>query len=366
MKTSAYLSVWRVLNGAQELGRGPIFWTILAVFFLILLVYGFVGPIFSLSNLANFLAYVPMALGLSFLWGYSGVLSFGQAAFFGIAGYVYGLVAGNLVGTWGGTILAAACGIGASMVAAAAFGYFVFYGQVSGWIIPLLTLVLTLILETFMAQTAGYQWRLGRVLFGGYNGMTGIPSLRIGPLEFTGASTAFYFLAVGAIIIVYLGLRFLVNSRSGYAVVAVREDSERTRMLGYNVDLIQVQVFTLAAGLAGLSGVLYVSWGNYMNPSSMGLMAATLPVIWTAVGGRNSLLAVLLSTVSLKWLADSLAVRGGEYAFLILGALLLATMLFFPSGIVVSIAQKWRSHSRRRAIITPTESSKGNQTGGIS
>jgi ABC-type branched-subunit amino acid transport system permease subunit len=366
MKTRAYHSVWRILNGAQELGHGPIFWSLFAVLSLALLAYGFVGPIFSLSNLANFLAYVPMALGLCFLWGYSGVLSFGQAAFFGIAGYVYGLVAGNLVGTWGGTLLAAACGIAASMVVAAAFGYFVFYGQVSGWIIPLLTLVLTLILETFMGQTAGYQWRLGRVLFGGYNGMTGIPSLRIGPLEFSGASTAFYLLAVGVVIIVYLTLRFLVNSRYGYAVVAVREDVERTRMLGYNVDLIQVQVFTLAAGLAGLSGVLYVSWGNYMNPSSMGLVAATLPVIWTAVGGRNSLLAVLLSTVALKWLADSLAVRGGEYAFLILGALLLMTMLFFPLGIVVSIARKWRSRSRQRVIAAHTETSQNNKTWEIS
>jgi len=363
MKTRGYLSVWRVLNGAQELGHGPIFWTMFGVFSLALLFYGFVGPVFSLSNLANFLAYVPMALGLSFLWGYCGVLSFGQAAFFGIAGYVYGLVAGNLVGAWGGTLLAAACAIGASMVIAAAFGYFVFYGQVSGWIIPLLTLVLSLILETFMGQTAGYQWRLGRVLFGGYNGMTGIPSLRIGFLEFTGASTAFYLLVVGVILTVYLSLRFLVNSRFGYAVVAVREDVERTRMLGYNVDLIQVQVFTLAAGLAGLSGVLYVSWGNYMNPSSMGLVAATLPVIWTAVGGRHSLLAVLFSTVSLKWLADSLAVRGGEYAFLILGALLLITMLFFPFGIVVTMTQRWRS--RKRRIASYSGSSKDKQSRGI-
>ena len=360
MKTRAYLSVWRVLNGAQELGHGAIFWTMFSVLSLALLAYGFVGSTFSLSNLANFFVYVPMALGLCFLWGYCGVLSFGQAAFFGIGGYVYGLVAGNLVGTWGGTLLAVACGIGASMIIAAAFGYFLFYGQVSGWIIPLLTLVLTLILETFMGQTAGYQWRLGGVLFGGYNGMTGIPSLRIGPLEFTGASTAFYFLVVGTIVTAYLSLRFVVNSRYGYAVVAVREDVERTRMLGYNVDLIQVQVFTLAAGLAGLSGVLYVSWGNYMNPSSMGLISATLPVIWTAVGGRHSLLAVLITTISLKWLADSLAVRGGEYAFLILGALLLLTMLFFPSGIVVSMTQKWRSRSRRQTMASQAEASKDN------
>jgi branched-chain amino acid transport system permease protein len=111
-------------------------------------------------------------------------------------------------------------------------------------------------------------------------------------------------------------------------------------MLGYNVARIQIQVFIVAAALAGLSGILYVSWGNYINPSSMGLLAATLPVIWTAVGGRSSLLAVLLSTVTLRSLADTLAVKGGEYAFLIMGILLLVTMLFFPAGIVVTLARR--------------------------
>jgi branched-chain amino acid transport system permease protein len=229
------------------------------------------------------------------------------------------------------------------MIVAAGFAYFVFYGQVSGWIIPLLALVLSLILETFMGQTAGYQWRVGRVLLGGFNGMTGIPSLKIGRIEFSGASTALYFLTIALTILIYLGLRVLVNSRYGHVAVAIREDPERTRMLGYNVNLIQVQVFTLAAGLAGLSGVLYASWGNYMNPAPMGMLAETLPVIWTAVGGRDSLLAVLLCTVVLRWLAESLAV-GGEYAFLILGALLLITTLFFPAGIVVSIARAWQRH----------------------
>ena len=136
-----------------------------------------------------------------------------------MAGYVYGLIAGNLVDVPGGTLLAAAGGIGASAVLAAVFGYFVFYGQVSGWIIPLLLLVLSLILETFAGQTAGYQWRVGSVLLGGYNGMTGVPSLQIGPLVFDGASTAFYYLVAVLMVLVYLGLRLLVNSRYGHVVV---------------------------------------------------------------------------------------------------------------------------------------------------
>jgi branched-chain amino acid transport system permease protein len=267
-------------------------------------------------------------------------LSFGQSAFFAIAGYVYGIIAGNLTEMPGGTLLAAAGGIAASAAIAAAFGYFVFYGQVSNWIIPLLLLVLSLILETFMAQTAGYQWRVGDILLGGYNGMTNVPSLEIGSVSFGGASIAFYYLVIAVTLVTYLGLRLLVNSQYGYVVAGIRDDVERTRMLGYNVARIQIQVFVVAAALAGLSGILYVSWGNYINPSSMGLLAATLPVIWTAVGGRSSLLAVLLSTVTLRSLADTLAVKGGEYAFLIMGILLLVTMLFFPAGIVVTLARR--------------------------
>lgn len=336
-----YRSLWRVLNGRQELGRGPVFWCLFVVVALGLLLYPLVGSVFALSNLANFCLYVPMGLGLCLLWGYNGVLSFGQGAFFAIAGYVYGVIAGNLTDMPGGTLLAAAGAIATSAAVAAAFGYFVFYGQVSNWIIPLLLLVLSLIIETFMGQTAGYQWRVGGVLLGGYNGMTGVPSLEIGGVSFGGASIAFYYLVIVVILLAYLGLRLLVNSHYGHVVAGIKDDVERTRMLGYNVAFIQIQVFVIAAALAGLSGVLYVSWGNYINPSSMGLLAATLPVIWTAVGGRSSLLAVLLGTVTLRWLADSLAVRGGEYAFLIMGILLLVTMLFFPAGIVVTLARAW-------------------------
>ena len=345
-------TLWQRLNGPQEFGHGLAFWTLFAAAAAILIAFPAFGSVFALSNFANFCLYVPMGLGLGLLWGYGGVLSFGQGAFFTVAGYVYGIIAGNLVDVPGGTIMAAAGGITASMLLAAVFGYFVFYGQVSSWIIPLLMLVLSLILETFAGQTAGYQWRVGTVLLGGYNGMTSIPSLQVGDVTFDGASTGFYYLVIGVMLVAYLGLRLLVNTRYGHVVAGIRDDVERTRMLGYNVSFVQIQVFVLAAAAAGLSGILYVSWGNYINPSSTGMMAATLPVIWVAVGGRSSLLAVLISTVALRWLADTLSVQGGEYAFLIMGALLLATMLFFPEGIIVMLAgwlTRHRPLQRRRS-----------------
>lgn len=345
--------LWRTITGPQELGHGRAFWCLFIVVVVALFAFPLVGSVFALSNFASFCLYVPMGIGLALLWGYNGVLSFGQGAFFAVAGYVYGILAGNLVDVPGGTLLAAAGGIVACAALAAVFGYFVFYGQVSGWIIPLLLLVLSLILETFAGQTAGYQWRVGSVLLGGYNGMTSIPSLQIGGLVFDGASTAFYYLVIALVSLTYLGLRLLVNTRYGHVVAGIRDDIERTRMLGYNASLMQIQVFVLAAAAAGLSGILYVSWGNYISPSSMGLLAATLPVIWVAVGGRSSLLAVLLSTVALRWLADTLAVQGGEYAFLIMGILLLVTMLFFPEGIFVMLA-RWLGRGRRATGMSST------------
>jgi branched-chain amino acid transport system permease protein len=347
MTRRAHTTLRQMLAGPQEIGHGPLFWTGFVIIIAALLGFPAVGSTFALSNFASFCVYVPMGIGLALLWGYNGVLSFGQAAFFAVAGYVYGLLAGNLTDMAGGTLLAAAGGIGASALLAAVFGYFVFYGRVSGWIIPLLLLVLSLILETFFGQTSGYQWRVGGVLLGGYNGMTGIPSIQIGSLDFGGTSVAFYYLAVVIMIVLYLGLRLLVNSRYGHVIAGIRDDAERTRMLGYNVNLIQLGVFILSAVLAGISGILYVSWGNYISPSSMGLLAATLPVIWVAVGGRSSLLAVLLSTLALRWLTDALAVQGGEYAFLIMGILLLATMLFFPEGFIVMLARRFRRNRVR-------------------
>ena len=228
-----------------------------------------------------------MALGLCLLWGYCGVLSFGQVAYFGIAGYVYGIIAGNLVGTGFGPIAGELGGLAACAVVAAVFGYFVFYARVQAWIVPILTLVLTLLLETFLGQTAGYQWRVGNVQLGGYNGMTGIPSFQIGSLVFYGY--AFYYFVLVAVVLCYFACRMVVNSHFGKVMLAIREDPLRAELLGYDIRARQLGVFVLASVLAGISGLFYVQWGNYITPSQVGLVSAALPVIWVAVGGRTSL-----------------------------------------------------------------------------
>ncbi len=331
------MRIVRLIGGDADIGQSRIFWIAFGVVILLLLLYPTQTSPFRASNVAFYLLNVPLGLGMALLWGYCGVLSFGHVAYFGIAGYTYGVIAGNMQGSEWATLAGAGGGLALSAVVAAVFGYFVFYARVQKWIIPILTLVLTLLLETFLGQTAGYEWRIGTVLLGGYNGMTGIPWFQLGGFVFEGYS--FYYLCVFYVIVCYFGLRMLVNSHFGKVIVAIREDEVRTELLGYDIRARQLTVFVLSAVLAGLSGLLYVQWGNYITPSQVGLLQAALPVIWAAVGGTTSLLAVMISTVFLNWITYTLSSQGNQYAMVIIGALLVVTMLFFPRGIVVMIAE---------------------------
>ena len=168
--------------------------------------------------------------------------------------------------------------------------------------------------------------------------MTGIPSFQLGNFVFEGYS--FYYLCLGLVLACYFGLRMLVNSNFGQVIVAIREDELRTELLGYDIRSRQWVVFVLSAMLAGLSGLLYVQWGNYITPSQVGLLQAALPVIWAAVGGTTRLLAVVISAYVLNWVTYTLSAQGNQYAMVIIGALLVVTMLFFPRGIVVMVAER--------------------------
>lgn len=327
----------QLLNGPEDIGQGAIFWSGFALVVAVFAATPLYLSEFAAYNVAFYLLNIPMALGLCLLWGYCGVLSFGQVAYFGVAGYAYGVIAGNLVGNPWGPIIGSLGGLAAAALVAGIFGYFVFFARVQMWIVPILTLVLTLLLETFLGQTAGYQWKVGNVQLGGYNGMTGIPSFQIGSMVFSGY--AFFYYVLIAVLICYSGCRMLVNSRHGKVMLAIREDALRTETLGYDIRMRQWLVFILAAGLAALSGILYVQWGNYITPSQVGLLAAALPVIWVAVGGREKLLAVVMGTYALNWINYRLSSSGNQYALVIIGSLLVAVMMFFPKGIVVTVAE---------------------------
>ncbi len=340
-----------LIGGDADVGVSKTFWIGFVIVVILFALYPTQVSEFRASNVSYYLLNIPLGLGMALLWGYCGVLSFGHVAYFGIAGYTYGIIAGNMAGNSFGPIAGVLGGLLASTLIAGVFAYFVFYARVREWIIPILTLVLTLLLENFLGQTAGYQWRVGTVLLGGYNGMTGIPSFQIGSFVFIGNS--FYYFCLIIVLACYVGLRMLLNSNFGQVVTAIREDPLRTEMFGYDIRARQWLVFVLSAVLASISGLLYVQWGNYITPSQVGLLSAALPVIWASVGGRTSLLAVVIATIILNWVTFTLSSQGNQYAMVIIGAALVITMLFFPRGIVIMVAEwigKFTNRSNSKAV----------------
>jgi urea transport system permease protein len=338
-----------LLQGPQTLGRGPAFWLV----FVILVAAaaslpGFTSA-FSVTNVAYFLVWVFMALGLSLLWGYTGILSFGQTAFFGLAGYTYGVASINFGDSamlgWASVAIALAL----PALFAALLGYLMFYGGVRDVFVGIVTLSVTLVFETFMAQTAGPEWTIGTARLNGFNGMSGMPPLmlRFGGHELMFDGPSFFWLALALMVLVYLGLRMLANSSFGNVLVAIRENPDRAEMLGYNVRLYQLVVFVIGSVLAAMSGVLYTLWGSYITPSSMGLTAAALPIIWVAAGGRKDLTATVISTIALLWVSQTLAVYGSQYALVLMGFILLFVVMFAPEGFVVSTVNAISAKLRR-------------------
>ncbi len=346
------------LEGPNTIGESRPFWAGFALLVGVFAAYPFLFGPFGSVQFALYYAYVFLGLSLSLVWGYGGILSFGQVAFFGVAGYTFGIVTLNVAsplgitaGLFGGVLVSA---LGALLL-----GYFMFYGGVTDVYVTIITLVSALALHTFMAQTAGSEWAVGEAALGGFNGMPGIPQLTLGvgstSIAFTGSW--FYWLLFGLVVVTYLGLRVFVNSDFGRVAVAVREDEDRTRMFGYDVRRVKLILFTIGGGLAGLGGVLFTAWGNYINPDVFSLAFAALPVVWVSVGGRESLFGAIVGTVAVSFLNEWLSVNAADFALIIIGALLLGVIMFLPDGAIPRIEgfikRHWPRSSPTTASPTP-------------
>lgn len=327
------------LEGPQTIGRGPGFW----IGFLVVLAGACLYPQFSdgytVGNTVYFFTWVFMALGLSLIWGYGGSLSFGQTAFFGIAGYSYGILTINFGAAYGFTLVAVVLAVAIAALFAVLLGYFLFFGRISGVFLGIVTLSITLVLERFMAQTAGPEWHIGKARLNGFNGMSNMPPLTIpwpGGDIVLFPDVQLYYVVLGLLVLVYLLLRILVNSSFGNVLVAIRENPERAEMLGYDIRKYQLGAFVIGAALAGLSGVLYTTWGQYITPSSMGMTAAALPIVWVAVGGRSDITSTLIGTLVVLSAFQALTIHGSQYALVVMGILLVLTVLLAPRGLILS------------------------------
>jgi len=177
-----------------------------AVLFGYLILYPFLHSAYRTMNMANFLATIILALSLTLVWGYTGIFSYAQAAFYGIGGYTYAILCKNFVGPEL-TPLFLLAGMAVGFIVAMILGFFMFYGGINDVFVALITMCFTLVLETFLQQTAGAQWHIGKAQLGGFNGINSITKLTFGTI--TMKNQTLYIFALILLIAIYTGFRYL-------------------------------------------------------------------------------------------------------------------------------------------------------------
>jgi branched-chain amino acid transport system permease protein len=323
-------------------GRRRLLTTALAVV-VVLVASGFVND-FRAQQWTQWLAYCLLALSFSWVWGHGGIFSFGQAAFFGLGGYTYGIVAINVMPDTNETFTAVLGAIVVAAVAAGFIGYFMFYGKVTDVYIAIVTLAASLVLYTLMSSTADPKYHVGDAPLGGFNGMIGIPPLSYGlPGGTPTTLDAQSLLAVVAVISVLagFGVHALRRRAFGRVVRALRENEDRTALLGFDVRRYKLVSFVLAGALAGLAGAIYAAWGNFIDPSVFGLQLATLIAIWVLLGGHTSVVGAFVGVFIVQQLSTTLAATGSTSTPLVLGAVLILVVLAMPRGIVPTAVSLW-------------------------
>jgi branched-chain amino acid transport system permease protein len=291
---------------------------------------------FQLLQLTVFASMCILALSLGVVWGYGGILCFGQSAFFGLGGYTYAVTAINM----GESTVAAVAGVVVPAAFAAILGYFMFYGRLTDVYLGVITLSVTLIFFNLMNSTAGDAYRIGQARLNGFNGMPSLPTLNVPgvPERLLDPAETFY-LGMAFLVIVYAGLHLLLRSHFGRVVVAIRENETRCELLGYDVRRHKLLVFAIGGGLAGLAGVLFANWGAFVSPNVFSLTTTSQIIIWVIVGGLGTLVGPILGCLIMQYLATTLGTQQLANTNLIFGAIFVAFVLLVPRGIVPSLAR---------------------------
>lgn len=292
--------------------------------------------IYLLINATIYASFALLALSLGLIWGFAGILCFGQAAFFGLGGYAYAVAAIN----FGDTSWAVPVGMLVPAAFALLLGYFMFWKRISDVYLGVITLTVSLILYRFFNQTAGDEWTIGTARLGGFNGIPGVP-----PLNWPGDPQAvmwpeeIFMVAVGALILAYLLCKLVLASGFGRTLVAVRENETRAGLLGYDVRVYKLAAFTLSGALAGLAGILFANTG-FVSPNMFSLQLNAQVIIWVIIGGLGTLAGPILGCVLIQILTTELGTvnQTGGLSWLdpnlVLGVVLVVFVVLVPRGLI--------------------------------
>lgn len=265
-----------------------------------------------------------LAVSFDLVWGYAGILSFGQALFYGTAAYSVALMARDLGITEIYIVLPAALLIGLAL--SFLIACFLLLGRRQ-------PTVIFVALGTLTGAYAADRLARGWYYLGGQNGIPSLPQMTFGSYVFD-EGAVYYYLAFAMLILVYVGCRFLVRSQFGLALAGIREQEARIAFFGYKVQHIKTIVFSLAGSIAGLAGGLYAFHEGFVWPNMLGVILSTQVVLYTLFGGVGTLIGAVIGVIGIEVLSYVLADNYQQVWPIILGALLLAVILLRPMGLI--------------------------------
>jgi urea transport system permease protein len=322
---------------------------------------------YYLNLFGKYLSLSILAMGMALIWGFSGILSLGQAIFFGIGAYSFGMylmLESSGKGVYGEAIpdfmvwnqvtqlplywkpfhslpFALAAALLLPVVAATIIGFLTFRRRVGGTYFAILTQA--------MAFATWLMFNRNELNLGGTNGLTDFKSVLGYPLSEPSTQRGLYLCTALLLVVSFFICRWLVGSKMGLVLTAMRDQEQRLRFLGYPVASYKIFIFAVAAALGGLAGALYVPQVGIITPSQIGVLPSLEIVVWVATGGRNSLIGAIIGAVGINAARSVLTTRFPEWWPVILGGLFVAVVLFFPDGIVGIPSQCRRGIRRLRA-----------------
>jgi urea transport system permease protein len=306
----------------------------------------------SVALVGKLFCYAMLALAMDLVWGYAGILSLGHGVFFALGGYAFGMYLMRQIGQDGGYhaalpdfmvfldwktfpwfwaftdhfAYAASLAILAPAALAFVFGFFAFRSRIKGVYFSIITQALTyaMMLLFFRNETG----------FGGNNGFTDFKRILDYPLATPQTRIILFMLSGGSLLLLLLVSRSIVTSKFGRVLTAIREAEGRVMFCGYDTLSYKLAIWTFSAAVCGFAGALYVPQVGIINPSEMSPAASIEIAIWTAVGGRGTLIGPLVGAVVVNGAKSLFTAAIPEYWLFFLGLLFVLVTLLLPKGVI--------------------------------
>ena len=325
-------------------------------------------PDYMFALMGKYLCYALVAIAIDLIWGYTGILSLGHGVFFSIGGYAMGMYLMRSIGKegvyksdlpdfmvfldwkelpwyWYGfdhfafTLLVILI---LPALFAFTFGYFAFKSRIKGVYFAIITQAMTFALMLlFFRNDTG---------FGGNNGLTDFKRILGYSLHDQSTKIALYVITVTVLFLGYTLSRFIVQSKLGRVLTAIRDAESRVMFSGYNTTHYKLFIWTLSAFLCGIAGALYVPQVGIINPSEMQPSNSIEMAIWVAVGGRGTLSGAIVGAGLVNGAKSWFTVAAPDYWLYFLGVLFIVVTLYFKKGFVGVVTKLISKRKSRETI----------------